>query len=362
MFGNFFYGKRVLITGHTGFKGSWLAEWLLKLGATVHGVALDPPPGPSLFAQLQLGSRLARDNRADIRDGRAVAKAVSGGRPDIIFHLAAQPLVRKSYQEPTDTFATNVMGTVNVLEAARTRGRRCDIVCVTTDKCYENQEWVHAYRECDPLGGHDPYSASKAAAELVASSYRRSFFAEGDPVRLASARAGNVLGGGDYAEDRIVPDVVRALDSNSTVVLRNALATRPWQHVLEPLAGYLCLAAALPGNAAAASAFNFGPGLSGNRTVEDLVDTLLRHTGGNWVSKSDPDGPHEAARLNLSIDKAYHLLGWQPVWSFEHAVERTASWYMRCHRGTDDPIALTQCQIDDYMQAACKLNVPWAVR
>lgn len=261
MFGNFYQNKRIFLTGHTGFKGSWLAEWLLILGAEVHGYALDPQPHESLFDQLGLAARIAGDTRADLADRSALTKALNQANPDLVLHLAAQPLVRLSYRIPLETFATNVMGTANVLEAVRLRNQACSVVCVTTDKCYDNREWLHAYREEDAMGGHDPYSASKGAAELVIASYRRSFFSSEiyNPkftINLASARAGNVIGGGDWALDRIVPDCIRALREGQAIPVRNKIATRPWQHVLEPLSGYLWLAANLASPSSQQSTIN----------------------------------------------------------------------------------------------------------
>jgi CDP-glucose 4,6-dehydratase len=297
---------------------------------------------------LRLADRLEH-HLLDIRDGEALAELVAQVQPDYVFHLAAQPLVRSSYMDPVGTYATNVMGTVHVLEALRrlqdeyrgTNGRVCGTVMVTTDKCYENREWVHGYREDDPLGGHDPYSSSKAAAELAIASYRQSFFgateAEGTPrVGISSARAGNVIGGGDWAVDRIVPDCVRHLQRGEAIRVRNPRATRPWQHVLEPLGGYLLLAqrqrAALEAQDGAGlerlcSAFNFGPVLSSNRPVGALVSELLRHWPGEWRVADEPAAPHEAGKLNLAWDKAFHLLGWEPRWGFEEAVARTMRLY-----------------------------------
>jgi CDP-glucose 4,6-dehydratase len=373
MFRDFYHGKRVFLTGHTGFKGSWLAEWLLILGAEVHGYALDPQPHELLFDQLDLSARLASDTRADLSDRAALAQALAAARPDVILHLAAQPLVRLSYDIPVETFATNVMGTAHVLDAVRSAGRSCTVVCITTDKCYENREWLHAYREDDPMGGHDPYSASKGAAELVIASYRNSFFAASNSIRLASARAGNVIGGGDWALDRIVPDCIRALRKGTAIPVRNKIATRPWQHVLEPLGGYLHLAASLATEAvdgspeapyhqipgSLASAFNFGPNLASNRTVAELVQELLTHTDGTWTDASDPAARHEASKLNLATDKAFHLLGWQPVWDFEQTLRATAEWYLGEERG-EAPLDLTRNQIAAYHQAAADKGIAWA--
>jgi CDP-glucose 4,6-dehydratase len=363
---DFYRSKRVLLTGHTGFKGSWLAEWLLSLGAEVHGFALDPQPHESLFDQLGLGHRLASDTRADLGDAKRISACVDNIQPEVILHLAAQPLVRLSYEIPVATFAANVMGTAHVLEAVRGSSHPCTVVAITTDKCYENREWLHAYREEDPMGGHDPYSASKGAAELVISCYRNSFFQAGGRVRLASARAGNVLGGGDWAQDRIVPDCFRSLRVGRAVEVRNKFATRPWQHVLEPLSGYLWLAARLAtadhqvGNLA--SSFNFGPALTSNRTVLDLVHELLKHTGGEWIDTSEPNARHEASMLNLAIDKAFHLLQWRPVWSFEETMARTAEWYLESNKlpFSASHAPLTLAQIQAYTTAARVARLPWA--
>jgi CDP-glucose 4,6-dehydratase len=365
MFNNFYTGKRVLLTGHTGFKGSWLAEWLLMLGAELHGYALDPQPHEILFDQLGLSNRLASDSRADLADRRALAEAIAKAKPEIVLHLAAQPLVRLSYEIPVETFATNIMGTAHLLEAVRNSGLECSVVCITTDKCYENREWLHAYREEDAMGGHDPYSASKGAAELVIASYRNSFFRNGK-VALASARAGNVIGGGDWALDRIVPDCVRSLRADAAIPVRNKVATRPWQHVLEPLGGYLWLAAKLAmsrddKNAACptlASPFNFGPNLTSNRTVAELVQELIRNMGGEWLDASDPTALHEASKLNLAIDKAFHLLDWRPVWDFAETISKTAEWYMKEATGKN-PAELTRQQIESYRQAATAKRLKW---
>jgi len=353
MFSGFYQNKRVFLTGHTGFKGSWMAEWLLAMGAEVHGYALDPQPHEILYGQLGLSSRLASDTRADLADRSALEKAFANAKPDIVFHLAAQPLVRLSYDIPVETFATNVMGTAHVLDVVRLSDQSCSVVCITTDKCYENREWLHAYREEDAMGGYDPYSASKGAAELVISSYRRSFFPAEGRVRLASARAGNVIGGGDWALDRIVPDCIRALRNKQAIPVRNKIATRPWQHVLEPIGGYLTLGASLASSASPAnlaSAFNFGPALTSNRTVAELVAELLQHISGDWIDASDPNAVHEASKLNLAIDKAFHLLQWQPVWNFEQTIAHTAAWYLGEAEG-QDPRELTLRQIQAYQNA-----------
>ena len=361
-----FQGKRVLVTGHTGFKGSWLCEWLLSLHAEVAGFALDPQAHELLFSQLDLGKRLAQDHRGDLADRSALNRVVADFGPEIVLHLAAQPLVRLSYSIPVETFATNVMGTVHLLEAVRLAGKPCAVVSVTTDKCYENREWLHAYREEDAMGGHDPYSASKGAAELVIASYRKSFFAEGWGIRLASARAGNVIGGGDWALDRIIPDCIRSIRKGEPIPVRNRIATRPWQHVLEPLSGYLWLAASLcdpPSSCPPESfcaPFNFGPSLPSNRTVAELVTELLPHTGGEWLDHSEPNAPHEASKLNLATDKAFHLLGWQPVWGFAETVAKTAEWYLSEAAGKD-PADLTRSPITEYQSSATKKQLSWAL-
>jgi len=345
-------GKKVFVTGHTGFKGSWLCEWLLLLGAEVAGFSLAPEPG-SLFDELELDGRL-RHEIGDIRDHSLVEKAIRDFRPDHVFHLAAQPLVRTSYEKPLETFETNVNGTIHVLQALRSLQNACAAVFVTTDKCYENREWLHGYRESDKLGGNDPYSASKAMAELAIAACRRSFFSgPSSRARIASARAGNVLGGGDWAADRIFPDAVRALRDGREVPVRNPASTRPWQHVLEPLSGYLLLGMRLLGDSGTelCSAFNFGPWADSNRTVRELVEEILKHLPGKWVDRSDPASPHESHLLHLSIDKAYHLLGWRPVWGFAETVEKTAEGYR-----SKASAAMVRGQIEEYARDAARLR------
>lgn len=342
-------GKRVWLSGHTGFKGAWLSQWLLELGAMVHGYALAPETNPALFDQLGLSQRLEHEI-ADIRDAVAVKKSLLDFQPDFVIHMAAQPLVRRSYVIPVETYETNVNGTIHVLEGLRGLTSPCAAVIVTTDKCYENHESGRAYEEGDSLGGHDPYSSSKAMAEIATAAYRNSYF-QNHPVRIASARAGNVIGGGDWAEDRIVPDAMRSLNKGEPIFVRNPVAVRPWQHVLEPLGGYLTLAAKLasePGNRELASAFNFGPGPDSNRTVADLVREILKHRNGSWADKSDPHAVHEATLLNLSIGKAARILGWKPLWNFEKTLETTVAWYQEVHLKTTDPKELTSRQIKEY--------------
>ena len=352
MFADAFRHRTVWLSGHTGFKGAWLAEWLLELGATVHGFALPPATEPALFDQLGLAARLDHEI-GDVRDPVAVSRSIQQTQPDFVLHLAAQALVRPSYEQPVATYASNVMGTVHVLDALRALRKPCAAVFVTTDKCYENREWLHGYREDDPLGGWDPYSSSKAAAEIAIAAYRRSFF-QNHPVKIASARAGNVIGGGDWAKDRIVPDCIRALQQNQPILVRNPVATRPWQHVLEPLSGYLWLAALLTTNPRLATAFNFGPTHEANRTVAELVQEILKYWPGRWEDKSDPAAVHEAGLLQLSIDKAHALLGWSPVWDFPTAIEQTVRWYRTPARDT------TTAQINQYTAQARDLGLPWA--
>jgi CDP-glucose 4,6-dehydratase len=284
---------------------------------------------------------------SDIRDADQVRRSIHQFQPDFVIHMAAQPLVLRSYTIPLETYETNVMGTINVMEALRSISRPCAVVIVTTDKCYENQESGRAYEETDPLGGHDPYSSSKAMAEIATAAYRNSYFQRG-PVSIASARAGNVIGGGDWSEDRIVPDAMRALDMGQTIAVRNPKAVRPWQHVLEPLSGYLTLVARLAADPAAAMPFNFGPGSGSNRTVEDLVAELLKHREGSWRDASDPKAPHEATLLNLSIARSEHILNWRPRWGFDQTLEKTAVWYRDVHENKATPLDITRRQIVDY--------------
>ncbi len=366
MFADAFKNKTVWLSGATGFKGSWLAEWLLRLGARVHGFSLAPATTPAIFDQLQLASRIENEC-ADIRDYELVRRSILHAQPDWVFHLAAQSLVRPSYQRPVETYEVNTLGTIHVLEALRELEKPCGAIFVTTDKCYENREQFHSYREEDSLGGHDPYSSSKAAAEIAIHSWRRSFFA-GHPVRIASARAGNVIGGGDWAPDRIVPDCVRALQQGNPVLVRNKAAVRPWQHVLEPLGGYLWLAArmssidaAVSNASASAAAFNFGPDDDGNQTVEKLVEEFLRHWPGRWKDRSDTHAAHEAKLLHLATEKASSVLAWKPVWKFHEAVKQTAEWYRHANENSDSASIrnITNLQIMAYAERAVELNAPW---
>jgi len=369
MFENFYRNKRVFITGHTGFKGSWLSEWLLLLGAEPVGYSLPPETEPALFNQLGLHGRMGH-HVGDIRDRRDIADAIRSTQPDVVFHLAAQALVRRSYSEPVETFETNVLGTVHVLDALRSMAKPCSAVIVTSDKCYENSGRSFGYRENDPLGGYDPYSSSKACAELVTQSFRQSFFAEksSSRVAIASVRAGNVLGGGDWALDRIIPDSIRALIEGKRIPVRNPGAHRPWQHVLEPLSGYLQLGRLLfpdrPGpEKELCTAYNFGPNADSNRSVRSLVRKVCEYWPGEWEDRSDPEAPHEARFLSLSIDKAWHLLKWKPVWDFDATVRETVRWYREIvESGADAETTaqITRNQIQAFCQQAQCKNQQWA--
>ena len=347
-----YQSRKVLVTGHTGFKGSWLCEWLLALGAEVHGLALPPPTKPSLFSQLRLAKRIKSHVIGDIRDLATVKGVMRRVKPDFVFHLAAQPLVRLSYEQPVETFSTNVMGTVNVLEACRSLVYKCAVVCVTTDKVYENDDSGKAFCESDPLGGSDPYSSSKGACEIAIQSYRRSFFSSPDSiVRVASARAGNVIGGVDWAQDRLVPDAMRAFFGNRRLVVRNRNSTRPWQHVLEPLSGYLVLGAALFEDRKFATAFNFGPDPKSVKTVGQLMASLLPLFPEVEVEDlTDPDAPKEAKLLTLDSAKAKHLLGWKPRWDFKRTIWETAEWY-KGRYGNDSAMDLCREQIRLYSES-----------
>jgi CDP-glucose 4,6-dehydratase len=362
-FAGVYAGKRVLVTGHTGFKGSWLCEWLLWLGADITGYALAPDTSPALFVQLGLENRI-RNIVGDVRSLEMMRSVIAETRPEFVFHLAAQPLVRRSYREPTYTWETNVLGTLHVLEALRALENPCAAVMVTTDKCYENREWLFGYRENDPLGGHDPYSSSKAAAEIAIASWRRSFFGSAQPVRVASARAGNVIGGGDWAEDRIVPDSIRALMQGRPIKVRNPSATRPWQHVLEPVSGYLALAAALsadPSDQRLQTAFNIGPDHDANQPVQRLVEKAIEHWPGSWDDGAIADAPHEAGLLQLDNSKIQAILGWRPIWGFAEAVGRTVSWYRDMAVENPPNASLrTRDDIRAYQAAAASHGVPWA--
>ena len=348
---SFWKNRRVLLTGHTGFKGSWLLLWLQQLGAQVFSYSLAPESGPNLFTDLVsegLPGNSWVHHIGDLADLHSLEAVVHRSQPEVVLHLAAQPLVRRGYEDPIGTWSTNVMGTLNLLEALRQIQHPCAVVIVTTDKVYENQEWNYGYREEDRLGGLDPYSASKAGAEIAISSWRSSFCGhsphQNANLRIATARAGNVIGGGDWAYNRIVPDAIRGLSQNQSIAVRNPRSTRPWQHVLEPLSGYLRLAEALVTDSSfPCEAFNFGPNQSSNRSVADLVDSILAHWPGQWFDRSNSTAPHEASLLHLQTDKAYFLLGWEPRWNFATTVGRTVSWYRSVHEGAS-PL---QCCLSD---------------
>jgi len=342
----FWAGRRVLVTGHTGFKGSWLCLWLRELGAEVSGFALAPPTEPSLFASARLAEEV--DHReGDVRDAAAVAAAVRAARPEVVVHMAAQPLVRASFDDPAGTYATNVMGTVHVLDAVRREpGDVRVVVNVTSDKCYENREWLWGYREDEAMGGHDPYSSSKGCSELVTAAFRSSFFADPDGVRLASARAGNVIGGADWATDRLVPDVMRAALAGESVIVRNPGSVRPWQHVLNPLSGYLALAERLWEEPEAAGGWNFGPPDEDAWPVGRVVERIAAAWPGLRYQPGGEVGPHEARFLRLDSSKARTLLGWRPRWSLETALDATVEWHAR-----EDARALTLEQIRRFAAA-----------
>ena len=354
-FNNIFRGRRVLVTGHTGFKGSWLSIWLHELGAEVIGVGLEPYTGKDNFVLSGIGKKIKADIRADIRDGQRMIELFNEYQPEIVFHLAAQPLVRLSYEKPVETYETNVMGSINIMEAVRATDSVKVVVMITTDKCYDNKELLRGYKEDDPLGGYDPYSSSKGAAEIAISSWRRSFFNPSDygkkhHVAIASARAGNVIGGGDWAKDRIVPDCIRALEAGRPIEIRNPKAIRPWQHVLEPLSGYLLLASKLLREPTKyCESWNFGPRTESIIPVWDVATLLKKHYGcGELRDVSNPTAFHEASLLMLDISKARFRLGWQPRTDIDECCRLTANWYKRYCK--EEVYALCVEQIRSFMK------------
>ena len=363
MFSEEFYNKKIVVTGHTGFKGSWLTAWLLRLGARVVGISLDIPTMPAHFVTAQLEGRITH-HFADVRNASRLVQLIDAEQPDFVFHMAAQPLVRKSYREPLSTIETNVMGTANVLEAVRLLNRPCNVVVITSDKCYDNVEQVWGYRETDSLGGKDPYSASKGAAELIVKTYASSYFnMANSPVKVAVGRAGNVIGGGDWAEDRIVPDCVRAWSSGKPVDIRYPQATRPWQHVLEPLSGYLQLALELARRPDLNSEpYNFGPPAHQNATVAELLNAMQVHwPNTRWNDVSGAEKLHEAGLLKLCCDKALQQMGWRPVMDFAETVRFTAAWYCAYYANPNESNwEFTQSQIAEYEALAVVRNLSWA--
>jgi CDP-glucose 4,6-dehydratase len=354
LFADVFRDRRVLVTGHTGFKGSWLVLWLQQLGARVTGVALDPESECAHWNLLQLP---INDVRLDIRDLAGLQTVFRQSQPELVLHLAAQPLVRRSYREPVSTWATNVMGTVNVLECSRACDSVRAVLAVTTDKVYANHEWEWGYRETDRLGGADPYSASKAAAELVVECYRRSWPKLNGGALVATARAGNVVGGGDWSEDRLVPDLVRAVQSRRSLEIRSPLSTRPWQHVLESLSGYLLLGQRLlQGDETAAGAWNFGPGPNGNCTVQDVLTRLQRDWAEVRWHVTSAVQPHEAHLLHLDSTRAQRRLGWKPIWELDRTLLETAAWY---RTWLQDGVVCSSQQLMEYCAAACRAGAVW---
>ena len=354
MFSNIYQGRNVAVTGHTGFKGSWLVSWLNQLGANVFGYSLDPPSTPSHFELLNIN--MALDLRGDVRDLNTLKEFYEIAKPDIVFHLAAQSLVRPSYSNPVDTFSINVQGTANVLEGVRHTECVQAVIVVTSDKCYENYENNHRYKESDRLGGFDPYSASKACAEIVASSYQNSFK---DDLYIASVRAGNVIGGGDWAIDRLIPDVARNYQTSSTLKVRQPKAVRPWQHVLEPLSGYLLLGQLLlEKKHDYIGSWNFGPLKGEVHSVEKILESISKHWDIQYSLSNDYVGPHEAGLLMLDCEKAESLLKWSPVWSHSESIQNTAEWYKQF---LNSNLIITDMQLEEYLDAAKKRQAIWAI-
>ncbi len=348
---SFYQNKKVLITGHTGFKGSWLSLWLNLMGAKVYGLSIDVPSNPSHFELLNLSSFI-RSNKSDIKNLEKTRKQILEISPDFIFHLAAQPIVNISYTKPIDTWGTNLLGTINILESLRSLKSNCVAVMITSDKCYKNNEWIWGYRENDQLGGDDPYSASKGAAEIAIASYYQSYFKSSENIKIASTRAGNVIGGGDWAADRIIPDIIKYWQRKETLNLRNPLSTRPWQHVLEPLRGYLRLGEFLHENKVkSGQAFNFGPNSNEEKTVEELVSKISKHLSyENWKVTASENNFSESGLLKLNCDKATRILAWKPLLDFEKTISMTAEWYYKFYEKKHDVFELSKSQIESYSQ------------
>jgi len=363
MFNSIYKGKKVLVTGNTGFKGSWLTVWLNQLGAEVHGISNGVPSEPAMFNELKLEQKTFY-HVIDIRDAAALADCINSIQPDFIFHLAAQPIVGTSYTDPVGTISTNAMGTVHVMEAAKSLSKNCNLILITSDKCYENVEWIYGYREIDRLGGKDIYSASKAAAEILIYSYYHSFIKHKPNLRMASVRAGNVIGGGDWAEKRLVPDCIRAWTKEESVVIRNPASTRPWQHVLEPISGYLATGQHLAqSDKLNGEAFNFGPPSDQVFSVKEVLDAIAENwklsPQKEWV-KVESGSFHEAGLLKLSCEKANLHLKWWPVLNFQETMSFTASWYWEYYKGKSNMLDYTKKQIEEYISLAAKKRLAWS--
>ena len=355
-----FKNKKILITGHTGFKGSWLCSWLSIYGAKLYGISDRVFPTPCIYSALDLK---IESQLLNIQDLNSLSSAVENIQPDFVFHLAAQALVKDSYKDPSNTWMTNTMGTVNMLESLKKINNKCVAIFITSDKVYDNVEWEFGYRETDTIGGPDPYSASKGGAELAIKSYYRSFFKDSN-IRIGVGRAGNVIGGGDWANDRIVPDIIRSWTSKNDILLRNPFATRPWQHVLEPISGYLNLSMSLSkNNSFQGEAFNFGPNPNKNKTVKELIIESQKWINSiNYIDDSiDSNKVYESKLLKLSIDKSNEILGWESVWDFEKTIEKTILWYKEFYSKKDEKLIkkFTLTQINDYIDTASKINIPW---
>ena len=351
----FWKNKKVLITGHTGFKGSWLATWLNLLGSNICGISLMPENDLNLFEQINLNERIQYNHFVDLREIKNLSSIIEEFKPDIVFHLAAQSLVIESFEDPIKTWSTNVMGTANLLSSLSNNKNNCVVIIVTTDKVYKNKEWIYGYREIDRLGGNDPYSASKAATELLVDSWRKSFCKKEQKYRLkiASVRAGNVIGGGDWAKYRLIPDSIKSLSKKEIIKIRNPSSTRPWQHVLEPLSGYLYLAKKIsltndPGNILEDS-FNFGPKEESNKSVLDVINLITKKWEGKYIFEDLIDAPHESKLLSLNINKAKKILDWQPKWDFEKTIDKTLNWYKKVLNENADPYICCLEDINDYL-------------